>query len=156
MKARTILTKGLSIRNCLRLLLLLLLAGGLVAPNVFAEDSESPQPTRQPEQLTLSKTAMCEDIREYAPFNSSVVFSVERGSVSCFTEFDPVPEKTVIYHTWRHKDQASTKKRLTLKPPRWATFSSIQLRETDKGPWRVEISDSDGRIFQTLRFSVTD
>jgi hypothetical protein len=30
------------------------------------------------------------------------------------------------------------------------------LRETDKGPWRVEISDQNGRVFSTLRFSITD
>jgi hypothetical protein len=45
---------------------------------------------------------------------------------------------------------------LTLKPPRWSTFSSIQLREADKGPWRVEIVDEKDRLHKTLRFSITD
>jgi hypothetical protein len=49
-----------------------------------------------------------------------------------------------------------TSKRLTLKPPRWATFSSIQMREGDKGPWRVEIWDEQNQLIKTLRFSVTD
>jgi hypothetical protein len=50
----------------------------------------------------------------------------------------------------------STQVRLRLHPPNWATFSTIQLREADKGPWRVEVTDQDGRIFTILRFSITD
>jgi len=38
----------------------------------------------------------------------------------------------------------------------WSTYSQIQLRETDKGPWRVEISDQNGKVFDVLRFSITD
>jgi hypothetical protein len=48
------------------------------------------------------------------------------------------------------------RKRLILKPPRWASVSSIKLREADKGPWRVEIRDAEGRLLATLRFSITD
>ncbi|NNG08274.1 MAG: DUF2914 domain-containing protein, partial [Desulfobacteraceae bacterium] len=36
------------------------------------------------------------------------------------------------------------------------TFSRIGLRNGEKGPWRVEITDEDGNIFGILRFSVTD
>jgi hypothetical protein len=53
-------------------------------------------------------------------------------------------------------DKLSTKKKLVLKPPRWSTFSSIQLREADKGPWRVEITDDDENILRILRFSIVD
>ena len=50
----------------------------------------------------------------------------------------------------------ATTKKLFLTPPRWATLSSIQPRNSDKGPWRVEIADKNGKIYQTLRFSITD
>jgi hypothetical protein len=53
-------------------------------------------------------------------------------------------------------DELSAKIKLTLNPPRWATRSSIQLRETDKGPWRVEIVDAEDKVLYTLRFSITD
>lgn len=107
-------------------------------------------------KLTLDYAVMCEEIKDFTPENRAVVFSMKIGQVSCFTSFDSVPEKTVIFHKWFHKDRPSTEKKLTLKPPRWATYSSIQLREADKGPWRVEISDQKGRLFKVLRFSITD
>jgi len=99
---------------------------------------------------------MCEGIESYAPKTAAVVFSIEIGKVSCYSSFDPVPEKTYIYHLWYLKDRLTTRKRLYLKPPRWSTYTSIQLREADRGPWRVEITDKDGNVFKTLRFSITD
>jgi hypothetical protein len=104
----------------------------------------------------LDHAVMCEEVTDKDPINPAVVFSIKIGKVSCFSVFDPVPEKTFVYHKWFHKDNPSTNKRLTVQPPRWATYSSIQLRETDKGPWRVEISDRKGNLLHILRFSITD
>jgi hypothetical protein len=108
------------------------------------------------DQLTLSEAIMCEEIFSNAPKNPTVIFSVSKEKAVSYTLFDPVPQKTVIYHNWYHRDVPSAKIRLELKPPRWSTYSSIQLRETDIGPWRVEITDENGKIFGVLRFSVTD
>lgn len=128
----------------------------LAALPAVAQNSKKTLPVKDPQIPVLAKAAVCEDIKEFAPLNPAVVFSIAIGKVSCFSLFDPVPGKTVIYHTWYHRDNQSTRKRLALKPPRWATFSSIQLRQTDKGPWRVEISDVKGRVFKVIRFSITD
>jgi hypothetical protein len=107
-------------------------------------------------KLHFEDAVMCEGVRELAPINRAVVFSMAIGRVSCFSSFDRVPRQTFIYHRWYHQDALSTKKKLFLKPPSWSTYSSIQLREADKGPWRVEITDEKGTLFAILRFSVTD
>jgi hypothetical protein len=106
--------------------------------------------------LALVKAQMCEDLQGPTPQNVTTVFSIERRKAICFTSFDPVPEKTVIYHHWFHRDRPSARIKLSLKPPRWSTYSSIQFRAQDVGPWRVEITDSKGQIFHILRFSITD
>ena len=108
------------------------------------------------DQLKLSEAVMCEDIYSDAPRNPTMVFSANRERAVSFSVFDPVPQQTVIYHNWYHRDVPSAKIRLQLKPPRWSTYSSIQLRRTDIGPWRVEITDGKGKVFGVLRFSVTD
>ena len=106
--------------------------------------------------LTLAQAAMCEEIRDNAPHNQGVVFSMANEKVCCFTTFDQVPERTFIYHRWFRRDRLITSIKLSLQPPRWSTVSRIQLREADKGPWRVEITDQTGRVFGKLRFSITD
>lgn len=107
-------------------------------------------------QLNLFQALMCEEIFSNAPRNPTIVFSVEQKKAVCFTSFSEVPQITIIYHNWYHRDVPSAKIRLTLKPPSWSTYSSIQLRETDIGPWRVEITDETGNILYVLRFSVTE
>jgi hypothetical protein len=110
-------------------------------------DSEKPE---------LIQAVTCEGIKERLPWNETVIFSIAVGKAFCFTHFDPVPQKTFIYHNWFHADKLNATIKLTLTPPNWATFSNIQLRESDKGPWRVEITDTDGKIFRILRFSITN
>jgi len=106
--------------------------------------------------IKLVQAVMSEDLQERTPQNLTTVFSIERRKAVCYTAFDPVPEKTDIYHHWFHRNRPSAKIKLTLKPPRWSTYSSIQFRAQDIGPWRVEITDSKGHIFHILRFSITE
>ena len=104
----------------------------------------------------LAEALVCEGVREGIPFNQAIVFSASTGTLCCYTVFDDVRKDTFIYHQWLSRDKPSTRFKLSLKKPRWATFSSIQLREGDTGPWQVEIMDSGGEILKTLRFSVVD
>ena len=104
----------------------------------------------------LVKAVMCESIQKFAPINPAVVFSNDLGRVSCFTEFDPVVKQIVIHHKWYHKENLVSVKQFTVNPPRWSSFSSMQLRDADKGPWRVEVTDENDKLIYTLRFSITD
>jgi len=134
--------------------LCLLLATHLSPSLSYGQDHQPPSaPT--PKELTLTHAAMCEGI-EGGPQNEAVVFSAARGKVFCFTDFDPVPTKAFVYHTWFQRDRLVAKVRLSVQPPRWSTYSRIILQEDRKGPWRVEITDQEGRVLHTLRLSVTD
>jgi hypothetical protein len=125
-------------------------------PLAFSQEPEHPDPPVAPEKLTLAEAVMCEKIDGLTPENPAIVFSIVLGRVSCFTSFDPVPTDTHVYHSWFFRDKLSTRIKLSLQPPRWSTFSSIQLREADQGPWRVEITDREGQLLRQLRFSITD
>lgn len=135
-------------RNCCIVVLAIVL---LVPGIVWAEEVVVPS-----EEPTLVKAVMCESIQKFTPTNEAVVFSIDLGRLYCFTEFDPVPKQTVIYHKWYQKGRLVTVKQLTVNSPRWSSFSSMQLRNADKGPWQVDIIDSNDKLIQTLRFSITD
>jgi hypothetical protein len=128
----------------------------LLGAKGFCQQTPSAPAARSADKLTLVQAAMCASLKEGSPCNPGVVFSVTQGKVLCLSSFDPVPRKTFIYHSWFYKDVLMTRQKLTLNPPRWSTYSTIQLREADKGPWRVEIADQDERILTILRFSITD
>lgn len=120
---------------------------------VNVQPVEATEPSQRPK---LSHATMCERVDNLAPTRPGVAFSVSMGQVCCYTSFDSVPQATLIFHRWYHRDELSTQTRLRVYPPKWATYSVIQLRETDKGPWRVEITDQSGRVLTVLRFSITD
>jgi hypothetical protein len=123
-----------------------------LSSGVSAKDSPSVALAKK--SLTLESATMCESIEAYKPNASAVVFSVTIGRVSCFTAFDPVLRKTMIQHQWYFRDKLITTKRLHLRPPKWATYSSIQPRQADIGPWRVDIIDPEGNVIRSLRFSI--
>ena len=104
----------------------------------------------------LTRAVMCETIESLEPHHIAVTFSIDAGQISCFTAFASISQETYTMHRWYRRDTLVTAKRLTLKPPSWSTYSSIQLRQADKGPWRVEIRNADDTLLKTLRFSVTD
>ncbi|ROQ93235.1 DUF2914 domain-containing protein [Desulfosoma caldarium] len=106
--------------------------------------------------VELSRAGICEALENLNPVNTASVFSVTQGQIYCFTEFGTVRSQTVIHHRWYHRDALTTQIRLKLYPPRWTTYSVLKLREVDKGPWKVEITDAEGRVLSVLRFSIVD
>jgi Protein of unknown function (DUF2914) len=134
----------------------LLCASMLLVGKAFPQEAPSAPTGPSSQKLTLVQASMCASLKEGSPCNPGVVFPVSQSEVLCFSSFDPVPRKTFIFHSWFHREVLITRQKLTLNPPRWSTYSTIQLREADKGPWRVEIRDQDERILQVLRFSITD
>ncbi len=131
---------------------ILALAVVLAVPDaLWSQDVPAP-----PAGLRLVKAVMCESIQKFTPFNQAVVFSIDLGRVSCFTEFDPVGKQTVIHHKWYHRGSLISAKQFTLNPPRWSSYSSMQLRDADKGPWQVDVTDENDKLLYTLRFSITD
>lgn len=124
----------------------------LTVPSSFA-DSET---QKKVPVIVLEKAVMCGSIENFKPVNPAVIFSISQGEVFCYSNFDPVQDKTYIFHKWYKRDHLIFTMQLTLSPPKWASFSSIKIRNADKGPWRVEIRDMDDALLQTLRFSMAD
>ena len=138
---------------------LMLLTGLLAASGAIAAEENPASPATADggrKAPKLIQALVCEDVIEGIPQHPAIVISISRGKVSCYTFFDPVPAKTFVTHHWYYRDEPSARIRLQLRSPRWATFITIQLRETDKGPWRVEITDATGEVLKELRFSITD
>ena len=84
------------------------------------------------------------------------LFKQSYGPAAPIVNFDHVPGRTVIYHRYYFHDRLTAAVKLYLRSPAWSTYSTIQLREADKGPWRVDITDENGNVFRTLRFSISE
>jgi hypothetical protein len=106
--------------------------------------------------LMLGKATVSEEVRNRVPINETIAISANLKNMYCFTDFLSVSDRTIIYHNWYRNDQRYASVKLSVRPPRWATYSSVALAQNLKGPWRIEITDSGGNILRILRFSVID
>lgn len=139
------------------LIFLMAFIGCMILPAfVAAQSGDKPSPPTGERQLILGEATVSEIVKNGIPFNSATVFSITLGRVYCFTDFVEVGEKTIIYHNWFYRDEKRASVKLALRPPRWATFSSVTLRDSDKGPWQVEVTTENGKVLKILRFSVID
>lgn len=140
--------------------LLLILLLGVPFGSISAQEetsSQSQEATPAEDNLPSMKIGLiCEMVRNGSCERPTVVLSVERKQAFCYTLFENILVPRIIYHRWYHRGELTTQIRLKIQPPRWATYSSIQLREADKGPWQVEVVDETGRIYGILRFSITE
>ncbi len=137
---------------CLILILVSPVGAGPLHPDAIDRQKASDSGAK----MVLENAVICEGIANFQPRNPAVVFSISQGELFCFTSFDPVYAKTPIYHYWYNRDKLVFSMRLVLSKPKWSCFSKIQIREADKGPWRVEILDEHRNIIKTLRFSMVD
>lgn len=106
--------------------------------------------------FSVEKAYICEEIVNRDPLHPAVVFRNGIEKIYCYTILDKVKDNDIIYHNWYKKDRLSSRIKLGIRAPRWATYSSIQLRDYDNGPWRVDITDAEGHVLKTLRFSILD
>ena len=130
-------------------IVLFIIADLAIHPAAFGDESKNAM-------ISIGRAVICEAIQELEPVNPAIAFSINIGKVLCYTEFSGIAQETFVFHRWYRRDELVTEKKLVLKPPQWSTYSSIQLREADKGPWRVNIVNAHDQTMKILRFSVTE
>jgi len=130
-------------------IILLIVANVAIHPAAFGEETGNGM-------INIEKAVICEAVQNLKPVHPAIAFSIKIGKVLCYTEFSEISQETFVFHRWYRRDELVTEKKLVLKPPQWSTYSSIQLRESDKGPWRVNIVNVHDQTMKILRFSVTE
>lgn len=120
------------------------------------ENDRTAPPAASGQPYHLDWALICENIVQNQPVTPAVVFSVSRNKIYCFTAFEDVQEQAVIYHNWIRRDEPVARIKLLVQPPRWSTSSSLHFRDSDKGPWRVEVTNADGAVLRILRFSIVE
>lgn len=108
------------------------------------------------DEYKLIKAEICEDSKQGECIFPNKILSFSNNKVFCYTAFDFIAKPTFIYHKWYHRDELIATFTLKLKPGYYASLSNIQIKEKDKGPWKVEIIDSNNKILMVLRFSIVD
>jgi len=125
---------------------------------LFSCPAGAEQESTTSEGIVLKKAVMCEKVKDGQPVDQTILFDVAKGSAYCWGMFDPVAVDGVVYFEWYRKETLAQREKRAVRARAggWATYSSLKLRQADIGPWHLAITDENGKILETLRFSITE
>lgn len=100
----------------------------------------------QADSLSVTNIAFGTGIENHALTGVDTTFSKSIGRLYCWTLVADAGAGDTIYHTWSIRGYISQRVPLPVKGYRYRTHSFKTLGEKTTGRWKVEVTDSNGRI----------
>lgn len=104
--------------------------------------------------LTIEQAVMARQIAEREPIGEATNFPADVGQIACYTKVLGAVGETYIEHVWLRGGTESARVRLPVRSPAWRTWSTKRINPDWTGEWTVRIEDADGRVLDTLTFTI--
>ena len=130
------------------------------------EEAKSKVKSNKPEQdfkdynilndLVVLDSKMCKKVKNNLPVYTSKTFSGEDEKVICYSIINNNTKKSKdIYHIWYMDGQLKAKVRIRVRSGKEIlAISNRKVDDLDKGDWKVEITDINKMILDTVIFEV--
>ena len=106
--------------------------------------------------LVVLDSKMCKKVKNNLPVYTSKTFSGEDEKVICYSIINNNTKKSKdIYHIWYMNGQLKAKVRIRVRSGKEIlAISNRKVDDLDKGDWKVEITDINKMILDTVIFEV--
>tara|TARA_B100000989_G_scaffold70875_1_gene49659 strand:+ start:718 stop:1992 length:1275 start_codon:yes stop_codon:yes gene_type:complete len=106
--------------------------------------------------LVVLDSKMCKKVKNNLPVYTSKTFSGEDEKVICYSIINNNTKKSKdIYHIWYMDGQLKAKVRIRVRSGKEIlAISNRKVDDLDKGDWKVEITDINKKILDTVIFEV--
>lgn len=131
-----------------RVMLILVLSLGLMAPVAGAQENEAPA-----DGPRVDAAAICLGVEDHQPVGEASVFSADVDRLYCWTRLADLEGQTVV-HAWIHEGTTRARVSLRVGSPMWRTYSSKRILPSWTGDWEVKVMTQDGQVLSTLAFQV--
>ena len=128
------------------LVLSVLILAGL--PDAHAQESNATS------SLKVAEAVLATSVENLTPKGVSDRFPADVGRVFAFTRIQGARGETFVKHLWYHEDRLMAEVELAVRSPNWRTYSSKRITPHMKGNWRVDITDPEGTVLESLTFVV--
>ena len=120
------------------------------------QNTVASEPKSYVEKLVIIQAMACKKVKNNQPLYPGRRFPTDIGRVYCHTLLDNNSEKhSDIYHIWYMNGNLKAKVRIRVRDGKEIpAFSHREIKSNDKGTWKVEITDSDKKILDTVIFEV--
>ena len=108
------------------------------------------------EKMVVLESLACKKVKNNQPLYPGRRFPTDVGRVHCHTLLNNNSGKNRdIYHIWYMNGNLKAKVRIRVRDGKEIpAFSHREIKSNDKGTWKVEITDSDKKILDTVIFEV--
>lgn len=129
----------------------------LVGMLLQASAQEKAKPESTPKEtsvLTIARLVVGTGVENLEPAGVAETFPASTEKVYCFLEATDITQDMEVSFVWFHGQSELLKFNLPLvKGSRWRTFAFKNLYG-QKGDWRVEIRDAEGKPLKEVKFKV--
>ena len=105
-------------------------------------------------ELKVENAVICTGVKDRAPEGAAEKFPAAVGKLYCFTKITGGAEGTLIKHVWFHGEEKVDAMELKVGAASWRTWSAKTIDPKLTGAWKVEVQDAEGKVLQTLNFTV--
>lgn len=107
-------------------------------------------------KMVVTDVKVCREVKNNSPLYTGTRFSTDIGRIHCYSSINNNSGKSnIIYHIWYMNGTLVAKVRIRVaKGEGVASFSNRDINSSDKGKWKVEITDSDKKILDTIIFEL--
>ena len=108
------------------------------------------------DRMVVIRSLACKKVKNNQPLYPGKRFPTDVGRVYCHSLLDNNSGKhNDIYHIWYMNGHLKAKVRIRVRDgEEIPAFSDREIKKADKGTWKVEITDSDKKILDTVIFEV--
>ena len=106
----------------------------------------------QAQALHVSRALISLDVIDREPVGEGWRFPVQARRVYCYTAVEGADSPTSITHAWYYEDRKVHTYTLPVEAASWRTWSYKNIAGSQKGDWKVEVLDAQGKVLTTVHF----
>jgi len=115
---------------------------------------EKPKTEAAPNEMVIARAVVGTGVENMEPVGAAETFPAATEKVYCFIEANNIPKDTEVSFVWSQGGKEVRKINLPLKAgPKWRTWAYKNLGG-QKGEWKVEIKDAEGKVLKEIKFKV--
>jgi hypothetical protein len=132
------------------LLISFALVGAFAHPGLGQEKPKA----AAPQEMVIARAVVGTGVEKMEPVGAGETFPASTEKVFCFIEANNIPKDTEVSFVWSQGGKEVRKINLPLKAgPKWRTWANKNVGG-QKGDWKVEIKDAEGKLLKEVKFKV--
>ena len=127
------------------------LVAGLTLPVIGQEKPKAETPAKE---MAIARAVVATGVENKEPVGEADAFPASTEKVYCFIEAADIGKDTEVSFVWFQGDKEMRKINVPLDAgPKWRTWTYKNIGG-QKGEWKVEIRDAEGKVLKDLKFKV--